>query len=95
MSDISVIADESATEVFSEPTIKVSDNQTSSSASSVLNGVVAFVDVRTGEGDDSGMIFVDMLKGMGARVSSRNFLSKNVLTSPNVENFLLADGLNR
>ncbi|BGP10233.1 hypothetical protein JCM10049v2_006116 [Rhodotorula toruloides] len=36
-----------------------------------LQGVVAFVDVRTAEGDDSGMIFVDMLKGLGARVTSR------------------------
>ena len=37
--------------------------------SKVLQGVVAFVDVRTLEGDDAGMIFVDMLKSMGARVS--------------------------
>ncbi|BGP34217.1 hypothetical protein JCM10296v2_006032 [Rhodotorula toruloides] len=36
-----------------------------------LQGVVAFVDVRTAEGDDSGMIFVDMLKGLGARVTTR------------------------
>ncbi|GAA5991716.1 hypothetical protein JCM10908_001106 [Rhodotorula pacifica] len=36
-----------------------------------LQGVVAFVDVRTAEGDDSGMIFVDMLKDLGARVTSR------------------------
>ncbi|GAA5856637.1 hypothetical protein JCM8547_005903 [Rhodosporidiobolus lusitaniae] len=36
-----------------------------------LRGVVAFVDVRTAEGDDSGMIFVDMLKGLGARVTLR------------------------
>ncbi|BGP18653.1 hypothetical protein JCM10213_002897 [Rhodosporidiobolus nylandii] len=38
---------------------------------STLRGVVAFVDVRTAEGDDSGMIFVDMLRGMGARVTTR------------------------
>ncbi|GAA6013584.1 hypothetical protein JCM10207_004782 [Rhodosporidiobolus poonsookiae] len=37
----------------------------------VLQGVVAFVDVRTIEGDDSGMMFVDLLKGMGARVTTR------------------------
>ncbi|TKA52106.1 hypothetical protein B0A53_04766 [Rhodotorula sp. CCFEE 5036] len=36
-----------------------------------LQGVAAFVDVRTAEGDDSGMIFVDMLKDLGARVTSR------------------------
>ncbi|GAA5920361.1 hypothetical protein JCM1841_005586 [Sporobolomyces salmonicolor] len=40
-------------------------------SANVLQGVVAFVDVRTAEGDDSGMIFVDMLKGMGARVTTR------------------------
>lgn len=33
-----------------------------------LKDVVAFVDVRTLEGDDAGMIFVDMLKSMSARV---------------------------
>ncbi|SCZ89078.1 BZ3500_MvSof-1268-A1-R1_Chr1-1g00939 [Microbotryum saponariae] len=44
----------------------------------VLRGVVAFVDVRTLEGDDAGMIFTDMLKSMGARVSrpSLAFISK-------------------
>ena len=34
-----------------------------------LKDVVAFVDVRTLEGDDAGMIFVDMLKSMSAKVS--------------------------
>ncbi|GAA6011160.1 hypothetical protein JCM11491_006743 [Sporobolomyces phaffii] len=67
MSDMSMLsdADMSATAVFSEPTIKAE------ASSKVLDGVVAFVDVRTGEGDDSGMIFVDMLKTMGARVTTR------------------------
>ncbi|SCV71608.1 BQ2448_3196 [Microbotryum intermedium] len=41
----------------------------------VLRGVVAFVDVRTLEGDDAGMIFTDMLKSMGARVTTRPTLS--------------------
>ncbi|GAA5843118.1 hypothetical protein JCM9279_001867 [Rhodotorula babjevae] len=36
-----------------------------------LQGVVACVDVRTAEGDDSGMVFVDLLKSMGARVTTR------------------------
>ena len=41
-----------------------------------LQGVVAFVDVRTAEGDDSGMIFVDMLRDLGARASlSSSFAS--------------------
>ncbi|GAA5940596.1 uncharacterized protein JCM15063_006301 [Sporobolomyces koalae] len=65
MSECSMLSDASATAVLSESTIKVN------SASSVLQGVVAFVDVRTAEGDDSGMIFVDMLKSMGARVTTR------------------------
>lgn len=45
-----------------------------------LQGVVAYVDVRTAEGDDSGMIFVDMLKDLGARVSRSTFF-----LSPSVE----------
>lgn len=36
-----------------------------------LKGVVAFVDVRTEDGDEANAIFVEMLKGLGARVSSR------------------------
>ncbi|KAL8280123.1 hypothetical protein RQP46_007453 [Phenoliferia psychrophenolica] len=43
--------------------------------SHVLAGVIAFVDVRTGDGDDAGMIFVDMLKSMGARVTTRPTLT--------------------
>lgn len=35
-----------------------------------LVDVVAFVDVRTAEGDDAGQVFVDMLRSMGARVRS-------------------------
>ena len=40
-----------------------------SEALRVLKGCVIFVDVRTDSGDDAGGLFVDMLKGMGARVS--------------------------
>ncbi|GAA5876833.1 hypothetical protein JCM16303_006302 [Sporobolomyces ruberrimus] len=70
MSDISMISSTSMSNLSSEPTIKALP-QNNNNASSVLNGVVAFVDVRTGEGDDSGMIFVDMLKNLGARVTTR------------------------
>lgn len=35
----------------------------------VLAGCVIFVDVRTEEGDDASALFVDMLRGLGARVS--------------------------
>ncbi|WVQ94037.1 hypothetical protein IAU59_001115 [Kwoniella sp. CBS 9459] len=36
-----------------------------------LKGVRAFVDVRTSDGEDSGKVFVEILKGLGARVQSR------------------------
>ncbi|OCF36066.1 hypothetical protein I316_01938 [Kwoniella heveanensis BCC8398] len=36
-----------------------------------LKGVRAFVDVRTSDGEDSGKLFVEILKGLGARVQSR------------------------
>jgi hypothetical protein len=36
-----------------------------------LKGVVAFVDVRTEDGDEANAIFVEMLKGLGARVGTR------------------------
>lgn len=34
-----------------------------------LKGVVAFVDVKTADGDDASMIFSDMLRSLGAKVS--------------------------
>ncbi|KAK4050761.1 hypothetical protein OIO90_004983 [Microbotryomycetes sp. JL221] len=40
-----------------------------------LKGVVACVDVRTGEGDDAGMLFVDMLKSLGAKILMRPSLT--------------------
>ncbi|GAA6061976.1 hypothetical protein JCM10212_005220 [Sporobolomyces blumeae] len=63
--DVTSLSDASATAVLTDTTSRLRQE------SSVLNGVVAFVDVRTAEGDDSGMIFVDMLKSMGARVTTR------------------------
>ncbi|GAA5889237.1 hypothetical protein JCM6882_000683 [Rhodosporidiobolus microsporus] len=45
--------------------------QQGSGKSTALRGVSAFVDVRTAEGDDSSMIFTDMLRSMGARVTTR------------------------
>ncbi|KAI9612421.1 hypothetical protein KEM48_004153 [Puccinia striiformis f. sp. tritici PST-130] len=38
---------------------------------SPLKNVVAFVDVRTAEGDDAGKVFVEMLKALGAKVVGR------------------------
>ncbi|OCF71281.1 hypothetical protein I204_07908 [Kwoniella mangroviensis CBS 8886] len=43
----------------------------STNGSNCLNGVRAFVDVRTDDGEDSSRIFVDILKGLGARVFAR------------------------
>lgn len=40
-----------------------------SGALKVLKECTIFVDVRTDDGDDAGSLFVDMLKGLGARVS--------------------------
>ena len=34
----------------------------------ILKSCVVFVDVRTEEGEDAGDLFVDMLKGLGAKV---------------------------
>ncbi|KAI0364135.1 hypothetical protein BV20DRAFT_956854 [Pilatotrama ljubarskyi] len=43
----------------------------SPSALAVLRGCTIFVDVRTEEGDDAGGLFVDMLKGLGAKMATR------------------------
>ncbi|KAM0790809.1 hypothetical protein ACM66B_004655 [Microbotryomycetes sp. NB124-2] len=59
------------TGAFSSSTGSTSSSSTTTAKSLVLKGVIAFVDVRTGEGDDAGMLFVDMLKSMGARVTTR------------------------
>ncbi|KAI0827848.1 hypothetical protein BC628DRAFT_1317678 [Trametes gibbosa] len=40
-------------------------------ALAVLRGCTIFVDVRTEEGDDAGALFVDMLRGLGAKMASR------------------------
>jgi hypothetical protein len=44
------------------------DNDTGNGTLGLLKECVIFVDVRTDGGDDAGGLFVDMLKGMGARV---------------------------
>ncbi|KAH9889544.1 hypothetical protein C8Q73DRAFT_654210 [Cubamyces lactineus] len=40
-------------------------------ALAVLRGCTIFVDVRTEEGDDAGALFVDMLRGLGAKMATR------------------------
>lgn len=42
---------------------------TSTSSQNILKGVIAFVDVRTAEGDDTSAVFADMLRACGGRVS--------------------------
>lgn len=44
------------------------ENEKGNGVLTVLNECIIFVDVRTDGGDDAGGLFVDMLKGMGARV---------------------------
>jgi hypothetical protein len=44
------------------------ENEKGNGVLTLLNECVIFVDVRTDAGDDAGGLFVDMLKGMGARV---------------------------
>ena len=48
------------------------DKVNASGTLTMLRDCVIFVDVRTDNGDDAGGLFVDMLKGMGARVSNRS-----------------------
>ncbi|KAI9064573.1 hypothetical protein FKP32DRAFT_1540641, partial [Trametes sanguinea] len=43
----------------------------SPAALAVLRGCTIFVDVRTEEGDDAGALFVDMLRGLGAKIATR------------------------
>ncbi|KAI5450559.1 hypothetical protein NCC49_003014 [Naganishia albida] len=41
------------------------------SSQSILKGVIAFVDVRTAEGDDTSAVFADILRACGGRVLSK------------------------
>lgn len=59
-----------AQEKLSEPEVASEGNEEKGSGVlNVLKECIIFVDVRTDGGDDAGGLFVDMLKGMGARVS--------------------------
>lgn len=46
----------------------------------ILNDCIIFVDVRTDDGDEAGSLFIDMLGGVGARVSP-TFSSDNISTT--------------
>ena len=51
-------------------TAAASSSTTKPSSLKVLKSCTIFVDVRTDDGDDAGGLFVDMLKGLGAKVRS-------------------------
>jgi hypothetical protein len=46
-----------------------------------LRSCVIFVDVRTAQGEDAGSLFIDMLRGLGAKVGFHpgNYISTNLL----------------
>jgi hypothetical protein len=52
-------------------TAAASSTTTKPSSLKVLKSCTIFVDVRTDDGDDAGGLFVDMLKGLGAKVTFR------------------------
>lgn len=61
------------------PSVSLTDSKSRASLASIaadasacttLKGVVAFVDVKTAEGDEAGGVFVEMLRNLGAKVSS-------------------------
>jgi hypothetical protein len=56
--------------VVSAHVSKPSSTTATSSSLKVLKSCTIFVDVRTDDGDDAGGLFVDMLKGLGAKVRS-------------------------
>jgi len=52
-------------------TAAASSSTTKPSSLKVLKSCTIFVDVRTDDGDDAGGLFVDMLKGLGAKIIGR------------------------
>ena len=66
---------------FNEGDKSLAALMTSTSGGGCLKGVVAFVDVWTADGTDSGGVFVDMLKGLGARVSGGTSVSRAQLST--------------
>nr|XP_019048616.1 hypothetical protein I302_02388 [Kwoniella bestiolae CBS 10118]OCF27546.1 hypothetical protein I302_02388 [Kwoniella bestiolae CBS 10118] len=64
--DLSISSDEGAGDGVGDQSIAAM--LCSTNGSKCLTGVRAFVDVRTDDGEDSSRVFVDILKGLGARV---------------------------
>lgn len=46
----------------------------------ILKDCVIFVDVRTEDGEDAGSLFVDMLRGLGAKVECSTLVHRRILT---------------
>jgi hypothetical protein len=67
-----IFAQEKDAELEAAQNEKDEDEGNGNGTLSLLRECIIFVDVRTDGGDDAGGLFVDMLKGMGARV--RGFL---------------------
>lgn len=55
----------------STPTASQSSNTASSAPLDILKECVIFVDVKTEDGEDAGSLFVDMLRGLGAKILSK------------------------
>jgi hypothetical protein len=71
----------------SDGNIAISSGEANSSAATppvrsapldILKDCVIFVDVRTEDGEDAGSLFVDMLRGLGAKVRDFIILSSVV-----------------
>ncbi|WWC85714.1 uncharacterized protein L201_000580 [Kwoniella dendrophila CBS 6074] len=66
--DLSISSDESNNDVGNQ---SIAALLCSTNGSKCLQGVRAFVDIRTSDGEDSGRLFIDILKGLGARVFAK------------------------
>lgn len=63
-----IFAQEKQAELEAAQNEEENENEKGNGVLTLLNECIIFVDVRTDGGDDAGGLFVDMLKGMGARV---------------------------
>ncbi|CAE6417949.1 unnamed protein product [Rhizoctonia solani] len=58
-------------ETGDDATYEESNKKANDDPNAPLQSCVIFVDVRTAQGEDAGSLFVDMLKGLGAKIVSR------------------------
>ena len=76
-----IFAQEKEAELEAAQNEEENENEKGGGALTLLKDCIIFVDVRTDGGDDAGGLFVDMLKGMGARVGGPLFVFARMLTS--------------